>query len=70
MIKLRCIWLLGEVVGIILNVTLFAVKFAIGFISYVYISVAVDAVNNLTYAVYSTMTIINLKIISNPAIII
>jgi cation diffusion facilitator family transporter len=57
---------LGGIVGIISNVTLFLVKFAIGIISHS-ISVIADAVNNLTDATSSLITIIGFKMASKPA---
>lgn len=57
---------LGGIVGIILNLTLSAVKFAIGFISHS-ISIMADAVNNLSDATSSVITIIGFKMASKPA---
>lgn len=57
---------LGGIVGIVINVTLFIVKFAIGFISNS-ISVTADGVHNLSDAISSIITIIGFKIASKPA---
>jgi cation diffusion facilitator family transporter len=54
------------IVGIILNITLFAVKLGIGFISHS-ISIMSDAFHNLTDATSSVVTIIGFKIASKPA---
>ncbi|MEQ8198423.1 MAG: cation diffusion facilitator family transporter [Clostridiaceae bacterium] len=57
---------LGGIVGIVVNVILFAIKFAIGLISHS-ISVTADAVHNLTDATSSVVTIIGFKMASRPA---
>lgn len=57
---------LGGIVGIILNIALSAIKLAIGAITHS-ISIMADAVNNLTDATSSVITIIGFKMASKPA---
>lgn len=57
---------LGGIVGIAINLALFAIKFTIGFISNS-ISVTADAINNLSDATSSIITIIGFKMASKPA---
>lgn len=57
---------LGGIVGIVLNVTLSALKFAMGVITNS-ISIMADAVNNLSDATSSVITIVGFKMASKPA---
>lgn len=57
---------LGGIVGIVLNVTLSVLKFAMGVITNS-ISIMADAVNNLSDATSSVITIVGFKMASKPA---
>lgn len=58
--------LLGGIIGIIVNVLLFAIKFSVGIIASS-IAVTADAFNNLSDAASSVITIIGFKMADKPA---
>lgn len=57
---------LGGIIGIIANITLFAVKFAVGTITHS-IAITADAFNNLSDTASSIITILGFKLANQPA---